>query len=60
MDITVGGTALEKIIKKLRFDIDSLKREVDENAGVEFSPELIQSVVDKVCLEERREERSHD
>jgi len=26
MDITVGGTALEKILKKYRFDIDSLRR----------------------------------
>ena len=49
MDITVGGTALEKIIKKVRFDIEALRRDVDENAGVEFSPELIQDVVDKVC-----------
>ena len=53
MDITIGGTTLEKVLKKLRLDIDAVKRVTDESTGVEFSPELTQNIVDKVGVSER-------
>jgi len=46
--VTIDGVALDRVIKKLSFDISALQRDVAESAGLEFSDELIQGVVDTV------------
>ena len=46
--VTIDGIALDRVVKKLRFDIEALQREVAENAGLEFSDDMIQGVVDTV------------
>ena len=46
--LTVGGQTIEKVVKKIRFDIDELKSAVAQQAGVEFSDELIDSIVTRV------------
>jgi hypothetical protein len=48
MDIVVGGLALDKIIRKIRFDIEALQRAAEEQKGLEFSDDIINNVVQKV------------
>jgi hypothetical protein len=46
--LTVGGQTLEKVVRKIRFDIEELKSAVAQQKGVEFSDEFIDGIVTRV------------
>ena len=46
--VSIDGVGIDRIVKKVKFDIAELQRRVDEADGLDFSDELIDSVVAKV------------
>jgi hypothetical protein len=46
--LTVGGQSLEKVVRKIRFDIDELKSSVAQQKGVEFSDEFVDGIINRV------------